>query len=120
MAILENKAGKFVKATTPAFQSALEAVEMPPDLIAWLPDPAGESSYPIVTYTWLLCYKQYDDPNKLKALHDVVEYCLVEGQKSSEQLGYIPLPAPVVAQVREALSYTIAIVTNNLQQAQFS
>ncbi|MGA2401214.1 MAG: phosphate ABC transporter substrate-binding protein PstS [Syntrophobacteraceae bacterium] len=104
MAILENKAGKFVKAATPAFQSALEAVEMPPNLIAWLPDPAGESSYPIVTYTWLLCYKQYDDPNKLKALHDVVEYCLVEGQKSSEQLGYIPLPAPVVAQVREALN----------------
>jgi phosphate transport system substrate-binding protein len=104
MASLENKAGKFVKATTQSSQAALAAVEMPPDLIAWLPDPAGESSYPIVTYTWLLCYKRYDDPNKLKALKDVIEYGLTTGQKSSEQLGYVPLPAPVVSKVRDALN----------------
>jgi phosphate transport system substrate-binding protein len=110
MAVLENKAGKFIKAATASFQAALEVVEMPPNLIAWLPDPAGDASYPIVTYTWLLCYKQYSDPNKLKTLRDVVEYCLTEGQKSSEQLGYIPLPAPVVAKVREAL--------NNIQAKQ--
>ena len=104
MATLENKAGKFIKPTTPAFQSALAAVEMPPNLIAWLPDPGGESSYPIVTFTWLLCYKQYADPNKLKALKAVIEYGITEGQKSSEQLGYVPLPAPVVAKVRDALN----------------
>jgi len=104
IASLENKVGKFVKATTQSSQAALAAVEMPPDLIAWLPDPAGESSYPIVTYTWLLCYRQYSDPNKLKAYKGVIEYGLTEGQKSSEQLGYVPLPPPVVSKVREALS----------------
>jgi len=104
MATLENKAGKFVQASTASAQASLAAVEMPADLVAWLPDPAGDGSYPIVTYTWLLCYKRYDDANKLKALRGVIEYGLTEGQKSSEQLGYVPLPAPVVAKVRDALN----------------
>ena len=104
MATLENKAGKFVQASTASAQASLAAVEMPADLVAWLPDPAGDGSYPIVTYTWLLCYKRYDDANKLKALKGVIEYGLTEGQKSSEQLGYVPLPAPVVAKVRDALN----------------
>ena len=94
MAALENKAGKFVMASTPTAQASLTAVEMPADLMAWLPDPAGDDSYPIVTYTWMLCYKRYKDANKLQALKGVIEYGLTEGQKSSEQLGYVPLPAP--------------------------
>src|SRR5208337_2077892 len=104
MAVLENKAGKFVKASTPSAQASLAAVEMPADLMAWLPDPAGDDSYPIVTFTWVLCYKRYEDANKLQAVKAVIEYGLTEGQKCSEQLGYVPLPAPVVAKVREALN----------------
>jgi phosphate transport system substrate-binding protein len=104
MAALENKAGKFVKASTASAQAALDAVEMPADLLAWLPDPSGEASYPIVTYTWLLCYKRYDDANKLKALKGVIEYGLTEGQKNCEQLGYVPLPTSVAAKVKDALN----------------
>ena len=104
MAVLENKAGKFIKASTPSFQASLAGVQMPDDLMAWLPDPTGDDSYPIVTYTWLLCYKRYGDVNKLKALKGVIEYGLTEGQKSSEQFGYIPLPAPVVVKVKDALN----------------
>ncbi|MGA3118434.1 MAG: phosphate ABC transporter substrate-binding protein PstS [Syntrophobacteraceae bacterium] len=104
MAVLENKAGKFIKASTPSFQASLAAVEMPDDLMAWLPDPGGDDSYPIVTYTWLLCYKRYDDANKLKTLKSVIEYGLTEGQKCSEQFGYVPLPAPVVEKVKDALN----------------
>ena len=104
MATLENKEGKFVTAAMPSFQAALAAVQMPADLMAWLPDPTGDDSYPIVTYTWMLCYKHYDDANKLQALKSVIEYGLTEGQKSSEQFGYIPLPVPVAAKVKDALN----------------
>ena len=84
-------------------QAALAAVEMPSDLIAWLPDPQGADSYPIVTYTWIICYKTYDDPKKVKVLKEVLSYCLTEGQNSSVELGYIPLPASVVEKVKAAL-----------------
>ncbi len=104
MAALENKAGKFVKASTASAQASLATVQMPDDLMAWLPDPAGDDSYPIVTFTWVLCYKHYENANKLQAVKAVIEYGLTEGQKCSEQLGYVPLPAPVVAKVQSALN----------------
>ena len=76
---------------------------MPEDLILWISDPDGEASYPIVTYTWLLCYKTYEDPAKASLLKEVVNYCLDTGQAESESLGYIPLPENVVAKVKAAL-----------------
>jgi phosphate transport system substrate-binding protein len=102
MAALQNKAGKFVEPTAETGAAALANAKLPPDMRVWLPDPAGDTSYPITTYTWMLFYKKYDDPEKAKVLRDVVEYCLAEGQKASDKMGYIPLPDTVVAAVRTA------------------
>src|SRR5215831_8177189 len=102
MAVLENKAGEFVAASTESGTAALAAAQMPDDLIVWASDPDVKEAYPIVTYTWLICYKQYKDKKKLDVLHDLLQYCLTEGQKDSEALGYIPLPAAVVEKVKAA------------------
>jgi phosphate transport system substrate-binding protein len=56
-----------------------------------------------VTYTWLLAYRSYDKPEVANALKDVIRYCLDEGQKVSEEMGYIPLPASVVSADLKAL-----------------
>lgn len=104
MASLENKAGKFVKPTIESGQAALAGVEMPPDLRAWIPDPVGDAAYPIVTYTWMVFYKKYDDAQKAEALREVVKYCLTEGQKVSSKLGYVPLPEKVVEAVSQAVN----------------
>ncbi len=103
MASLENKSGKFIQPSLESGQAALAGVEMPPDLRAWLLDPEGEAAYPIVTYTWMLFYKKYDDDKKVAAIHDIIKYCLTEGQKMSDRMGYIPLPENVVAVVTKAL-----------------
>jgi phosphate transport system substrate-binding protein len=75
-----------------------------PNLIAWVWDPAGADAYPIATFTWLLLYKDQDDA-KAKALRDLVEYVLTEGQKSADKLGYIPLPDNVIEKVRVAAQF---------------
>jgi len=103
MAKLQNKAGKFVEASIATGQAALAAVKMPENLIAWFPDPEGDASYPITTFTWVMCYKKYDSADKVKALKDVLSYCLTDGQKESEKMGYIPLPASVVDLDKAAL-----------------
>jgi phosphate transport system substrate-binding protein len=103
MALLENKSGEFVAPTTASGQAALAAAEFPENLIAWVPDPEAKDAYPIVTYTWILAYKQYADKSKLEALKGVLTYGLTEGQKDAEALGYLPLPAPVVDKVKAAL-----------------
>jgi phosphate transport system substrate-binding protein len=102
MAELQNKAGKMVAPTPETAASSLAAVELPADLRAFLPDPAGENSYPIVTYTWMLVHPSYSDAAKGKALKGYILYGLTEGQKISPNLGYIPLPAPVVEKVKAA------------------
>jgi phosphate transport system substrate-binding protein len=96
IAILENKAGAFVAASTASAQAALAGAALPDNLRLFLPDPDGKDAYPIVTYTWLLAYRKYDDPKTAAALKDVVKYCLSEGQKVSEEMGYVPLPQSVV------------------------
>jgi len=101
-AILENKSGNFVEATMASGQAALASVQMPDDLVVWPSDPEAKDAYPIVTYTWLLCYKQYSDKAKYEALQGLLKYCLTDGQKEAEALGYIPLPAAVAEKVRVA------------------
>ncbi len=103
MATLENKAGKFVEPSIASGQAALAAATLPADLIVWTPDPEGDASYPIVTYTWILCYRKYADIAKADALKAVLTFGLTEGQKHAEALGYIPLPESVAGKVRAAL-----------------
>jgi phosphate transport system substrate-binding protein len=103
VAVLENKAGKFVAASPESGQAALENVKIPDDLRIFIPDPEGEKAYSIVTYTWLLCYKDYADAEKARTLKEVLRYCLTDGQKLAGELGYIPLPAEVVQRSLEAV-----------------
>jgi phosphate transport system substrate-binding protein len=103
MAALENKTGAYIEPTTASGQAALAGAELPDNLRAFLPDPTGADAYPIVTYTWLLAYRQYDNPKTAAALKDVVKYCLDAGQKVSEEMGYVPLPPNVVAADLKAL-----------------
>jgi len=102
MASLENNSGAFVAPSIESAQAALAGAAMPDDLIVWIPDPAGEESYPIVGYTWLLCYKIYPDAAKATVLKSMIDYCLGTGQLESERLGYIPLPENVVTKVKAA------------------
>jgi phosphate transport system substrate-binding protein len=103
MAALENKAGKFVAASTASGQAALASATLPDDMIGWASDPAAAEAYPIVTYTWLILYKQYPDQRKLDTLRSLIEYAVTDGQKVAEELGYIPLPQPVADKVKAAV-----------------
>jgi phosphate transport system substrate-binding protein len=104
MASLQNKAGKFVKPTDESGAATLASVTFPENLRVWPEDPTGDDDYPIATFTWLLLYKKYSDPAKLKALQGFVTYGLTDGQKFAGELGYIPLPAPVVEKSKAALA----------------
>jgi len=101
-AALENKAKKFVVPTDESASQTLAAVELPENLRAFITDPEGEQSYPIVTFTWLLVPKKVADPQKAKAMEAMIEYGLTEGQKISPELGYVPLPKKVVEKVAAA------------------
>jgi phosphate transport system substrate-binding protein len=98
MAILENREGKYVAPNAETGRAGLAGggKEVPENLRLFIPDPKGENAYPIVTATWILCYQHYPDHRKAETLKTVLRHCLTEGQKTAEQLGYIPLPEHIV------------------------
>jgi phosphate transport system substrate-binding protein len=103
LAWLENKAGKFIQPNGGSGLATLINVEMPENLRIFFPDPKGTDSYPIVTYSWLLLYKKYDDPHKVAALRQFITWCLTEAQAFNETLGYVRLAPHVVTQATAAV-----------------
>ena len=82
---------------------ALTAAQLPSNLRVFVPDPAGPEAYPIVTCTWLLLYKKYEDPRRAAVVKDFVKWCLQDGQQHSEALGYIKLPPDIVTAALQAV-----------------
>jgi len=96
-AALQNKAGEFVTATTATGAATLATTQFPANLLrAWPSDPDGKDCYPISTFTWLLLYQKYDNAQLAEAVKKFVNWGLTDGQKFSEELGYIPLPKEIV------------------------
>ncbi len=106
MAAIQNNAGSFVEPSGSSGAAALSAVadEMPADGRQLIPDPKGADAYPIVTYSWLLLYKDYADKAVQEGLHAFVAWGLDQGQTMAEDLGYVPLPAVVVEKSKALLA----------------
>jgi phosphate transport system substrate-binding protein len=105
MAVLQNKAAAFVEPSDAAGLLALAGAspKTPADLDSSVIDPSGAGAYPIVTFSWLLLYRQYTDQEKGAALRDFVSWGLSKGQSFGREFGYIPLPNEVAASGRQAL-----------------
>lgn len=103
MAQLENSAGSFAPPTGTSGMATLVNADLPANLRAFFPDPKGQDSYPIVTYTWLLLYKEFEDSDVRDGVKHFVQWCLTDGQRYNEDLGYIRLPEEIADRALTAL-----------------
>lgn len=96
---VENAAGNFIQATLASTTAAAAAVPMTADFRVSLtnPGPAARTAYPIATYTWILLPRHIEDPERRRALKDLLRWCLTQGQNEMTALFYAPLPKAVVA-----------------------
>src|SRR5262249_15639061 len=108
MAALQNRAGNFVLPSGDAARSSLPETKIKQVLGAGGPDPQRARAQPIVSLTWIVCRKRYDDPQIAAQLKAVLNYCLTsesgKGQSLSESLGYIPLPEEALTKARLAIN----------------
>jgi phosphate transport system substrate-binding protein len=102
-AALENKSGQFALPTEDATAKAIATIKLSEDLRGSNADPDATDAYPIVTYSWVLAYQQYDDPKQSQALKDVLKWGLTQGQAMGLELGYVPLPEAIVKKAIAAL-----------------
>lgn len=95
---LKNAAGKFVAGSTDGVTAAAEgaAATFPADFRqAPIINGAGDGTYPIASYTYLLVYKEQADAVKGQTLVAFIYWCLTDGQATEGGLGYAPLPQPI-------------------------
>jgi phosphate transport system substrate-binding protein len=99
VAALENRSGEYVTPVLEHARAALGEVVLPENLRGFVSDPQDPNAYPVVSYTWLLCYRKYEDPKVGAALRQLIRHCLTTGQESSAELGFVPLPEDVAETV---------------------
>jgi phosphate transport system substrate-binding protein len=102
-ALLENQSGKYIIPSLEATSKAIATIELDRNLLGFAPDPKESDAYPIASYSWILIYKQYEVPETSEALKKVLIWALTDGQKISEELGYVQLPPSVVTKAQAAL-----------------
>ncbi|HED08637.1 MAG TPA: phosphate ABC transporter substrate-binding protein PstS [Ignavibacteria bacterium] len=97
-AILQNKAGYFVKASFNSVSAAAEGslATLPYDLRVSITNADGKDSYPISGFTWLLVYNKMENKQKKEALVNFLNWALTKGETYAEGLYYAPLPEKVI------------------------
>jgi phosphate transport system substrate-binding protein len=98
-AALQNKSGKFLKATLDSVTAAAAgaAKSMPDDFRVSIVNALGENAYPLSTFTYLLIPDKIPDAGKKKAVVDFLHWMLTTGQSYAAPLSYAPLPKTVVS-----------------------
>jgi len=100
--LVQNPAGKFVKATKASITAACLTVEAPQwdKFAASLTNAPGADSYPITSFTWLYLRTGVADRKRAAALTDLLTWMFSSGQQMGSQMGYSELPQPLLAKVR--------------------
>jgi phosphate transport system substrate-binding protein len=105
-ALVQNAAGEFVRADLASVTAAAAGAELPPDtdFRVSITNANGPAAYPIASFTWLLVKRDNPDRTKAVAIRDFLGWMLTpEAQGTARELGYAPLPEPVVTLVRERI-----------------
>jgi len=102
-ALLQNKAGKFVKPNSETFQAAAAGADWAgaPGFNLMLTDQTGENSWPITGTTFILVYRKQEKPEVGKEVLKFFDWAYRHGGKLAEQLDYVPMPTSVVKLVEE-------------------
>lgn len=97
-ALIKNAAGKFVPGSVDGVTAAAGAIadQFPADFRqAPIINGAGDATYPIAAYTYVLAYADQKDASKGQALVSYLCWAVTDGQAEETALGYAPLPAAV-------------------------
>ena len=104
-----NKAGKTVAPTSATFQAAAANADWKsqPGYGVILANQPGDQSWPMTAATWILIYKKPVDAATTGEALKFFAWAYSKGDKSAEELDYVPMPANVVADIQKMWSAEI-------------
>ena len=104
---VKNATGAYIVPSLASVTAAAASATFAPDtdFRVSITDAPGADAYPISSFTWLLVKPDMADEAKGKSLKGFLDWMVTdEAQQMAAELHYAPLPAPVVALVKERIN----------------
>lgn len=100
---MQNAAGKFVQPNLASFQAAAKSADWAnaKDFYLVITNAPGAESWPITATNFILMSGAPKKPENAKAALAFFRWVYANGDASAQQLGYVPLPAELVAQIQK-------------------
>jgi phosphate transport system substrate-binding protein len=108
--VLTNKAGGVVAPNADSFQAAAASADWAASDSYYLilTDQAGAKSWPITGASFILLYKVPPDPASVLEALKFFDWAYTSGAGMAAELDYVPLPQPLIAQVKKTWSTNIS------------
>jgi phosphate transport system substrate-binding protein len=109
-ALIQNRAGRFVRAETASFQAAAANADWARahDFQVALTDLGGTDAYPITATVFALLHVDAS-PSRIRTTLEFFRWSLDHGSTTAVKLGYVPLPPALVQQVKAYWTKTFKI-----------
>lgn len=100
--LVQNRSGQFIAPSSASFQAAALGVDWTKvrDFYATINDSAVPDAYPIAATTFILMYKAPANATRTRTALGFFDFALGPGSAYASKLGYVPLPEPLVQQVK--------------------
>ncbi len=96
---MQNAAGQFVSPDDAAFKAAAAGAKWNESFYQILTNQPGAQSWPITGATFILMHKVQDKPAEAAAALKFFDWAYKNGDKTADDLDYVPMPASVKQQV---------------------
>jgi phosphate transport system substrate-binding protein len=105
VAAIQNQAGQFVTPSLEGITAAADGLadKIPSDMRSFIVNAPGQAAYPISGFTYILVYRDQQDPAKGKALAEFLWWAVHDGQAYGPPLHYAKLPSSTVTRVEQQL-----------------
>jgi phosphate transport system substrate-binding protein len=99
---VKNAAGNFVSPDDSAFKAAAAGADWAKSFYQILTNQPGKDSWPITGATFILMHKSQDKPEKAAATLKFFDWAYKNGDKTADDLDYVPMPAGVKDVIRKS------------------
>jgi phosphate transport system substrate-binding protein len=103
-ALMQNKAGNFVAPDDTAFKAAAAGADWAKSFYQILTEQPGKDSWPMTGATFILMHKVQDKPVQASATLKFFDWAYKNGDKTADELDYVPMPASVKAAIEKSWS----------------
>ncbi len=99
---MQNAAGNFVSPDDTAFKAAAAGADWSKSFYQILTAQPGKDSWPLTGATFILMHKAQDKPAQATAVLKFFEWAYKNGDKTADELDYVPMPATVKTAIEKA------------------